>query len=413
MWRVLAGPVAVVAVDGFVLYRTAGDVPWWVTVLRLVAVGTIAVVVRRVPPAGFLAALAAAVTGGAYALLAWAGYQAGARVSSRWGLAVLGAGAVAAFGAQMWLARTPAGQLVGLYVVFALLPVVLGRSVAQRRTLRAAVADRELRLRRERRLLAERERLRERLRVARDVHDSLGHRLGLISVQAAALEVAELPASHQEAVRRLAGAARTAMDELHELVGALRSPDAAPGMGGPHPPGTEPEAGGPAGMDELFAGFRAAGVPLTVRTSGEPAEVPSDVARAAYRVAEEGLTNAAKHAPGKPVTVNVHWEDDSLLLTLANPLPGAPEGTGYGLVGLTERVRLAGGMLHVTRDGGEFRLVAMLPTVPEPEPDSTGESHLADVARAGSAMANRMWVAGLAVTVAALALLSGPMGGLG
>lgn len=370
----------------------------------------------------------AAVTGGVYVLFAFAAYQAGVRVCSWRGLAAMGAGVVVASGARVWLAEVPVGQVVALCVVFVVLPVVLGRSVAQRRGLRAAVAGKERRLRRERALLAERERLRERLRVARDVHDSLGHRLGLISVQAAALEVAGLPEAQQEAVRRLAGTARTAMDELHELVGGLRSP------------GSARDEAGLEGVEELFAGFRAAGVPLTVRTSGEAAEVPSAVARAAYRVAEEGLTNAAKHAAGEPVTVTVHWEDDSLLLTLANPAPepagahgggpvvdgpvvdgpgvGGAKGpsravAGYGLVGLAERVRLAGGMLRVTEAGGEFRLVAMLPVVPEPEPGLTGESDLADVARAGTAMANRVWVAGLAVAAAALALLAGPAGGAG
>ncbi|GAA1268634.1 hypothetical protein GCM10009677_21470 [Sphaerisporangium rubeum] len=321
---------------------------------------------------------------------------------------------VVASGARVWPVGVPVGQVVALCVVFVVLPLVVGRSVAQRRGLRAAVVDKERRLRRERALLAERERLRERLRVARDVHDSLGHRLGLISVQAAALEVAGLPEAQQEAVRRLAGTARTAMDELHELVGGLRGS------------GSARDEAGLEGVEELFAGFRAAGVRLTVRTSGEPAEPPSEVASAAYRVVEEGLTNAAKHAAGEPVTVTVHWEDDSLLLTVTNPVPetagargrgpveGPEEGVaGYGLVGLAERVRLSGGMLHVTEDGGEFRLLAMLPVVPEPEPAVTGESDLADVARAGSAMANRVWVAGLAVIAAALALLAGPAGGAG
>ncbi|MFC6080254.1 sensor histidine kinase [Sphaerisporangium aureirubrum] len=401
MWRALAGPVVVVAVDGFVLYRVAGSEPWWVVVMRLLAVAVVAVVVRRVPVAGFLAALGVAAGGPANALLVWAGYQAGARVSSRRGVTVLVAGVVAAFGAQVWMAATPTGGVVGTYVVFVALPAVVGRSVAQRRNLRAALDDRERRLRRERRLLAERERLRERLRIARDVHDSLGHRLGLISVQAAALEVADLPGPHQEAVRRLAGTARTAMDELHELVGTLRSPEAVP------------RDGALDGIDELAAGFRAAGVPLTVRSSGEPVEVPSAVAQAAYRVAEEGLTNAAKHAPGEPVTMTLHWETDALLLTLANPLPPGPEGVGYGLIGLTERVRLAGGMLHVTRAAGEFRLVAMLPATLEPEHEAEHESHITDAARASAAVANRIWVAALAVTVAALALISGPMGGPG
>jgi hypothetical protein len=150
-------------------------------------------------------------------------------------------------------------------------------------------------------------------------------------------------------------------------------------------------------------------VPVTLRRRGEPRDLPAAADQAAYRMVEEGLTNAAKHAPGRPVTVSAEWEPDALLLTVTNPVPYGPEAettaehgptgphgpkaetaaapgpvaatttehrptglaaptAGYGLTGLGERVRLAGGLLDRGPSGGTFRLFAMLPAA-EPEDD--------------------------------------------
>jgi signal transduction histidine kinase len=264
-------------------------------------------------------------------------------------------------------------NLVATYVVFVALPLLVGRYLAQHQRLVSALDRHNRQLRRERELLAERERLRERLLIARNMHDSLGHRLSLVSIQAAALEVSELPPRQRQAVRQLATAARGAMDELHELVGALRQQDET---GGRSP--------GVAAISEVVEEFRAAGMPVTLLHRGEPQPLPTAVGQAAYRVVEEGLTNAAKHAPGQRVTVCAEWEPDALLLTVVNDLPDCPTapcdapaatgdapavrrgiGVGHGLTGLSERVRLAGGFLDRKPSDGEFRLVAMLPAVVE------------------------------------------------
>ncbi|MGW3569187.1 sensor histidine kinase [Streptomyces sp. NPDC000941] len=368
---------AVVVADTalFVAARHGGPLPW-AAVAYALAVAGVVVLGERAPAAAFTAALLlAALTGGSYVLLLWAGYGAGSRAPMGRDTAQV-AGAVLGWLAVRllaWPADAPAvPQLVSIFVVFVALPLLVGRYLAQHRRLVAELGRRNRRLRRERELLAERERLRERLRIARDMHDSLGHRLSLVSVQAAALEVAELPSAQREAVRQLAGTARGAMDELHELVGALRGTDE-----------TAARAPGAEAIDEVVAEFRAAGVPVTLRRGGgKPRPLPPATGEAVYRVVEEGLTNAAKHAPGRPVTVSVTWEPDALLITVVNPVAGGERefseaaGGGHGLRGLDERMRQVGGFVdHRLSDGG-FRLVAMVPTAPDTAADTVSDRDL-------------------------------------
>ncbi|MFI7487780.1 sensor histidine kinase [Micromonospora echinaurantiaca] len=315
----------------------------------------------RSPAASFVAALAlATLTGGTNVLLLWAAYQAGRAVFSATGTAVTMGAAVGGLGAQVVTARGAPGiaPVVATFVVFVALPLLVGRYLAQHERLVSALDRSNRQLRREQEILAERERLDERLRIARDMHDSLGRRLSLVSVQAAALEVAELPPRQQQEVRQLATATRTAMVELYELVGALRERDEAPAG----------STGVPA-IGRLVAEFQAAGVPVTLHEHGEALPLATTAEQAAYRVVEEALTNAVKHAPGQPVTVDVGWEDDALLLTVVNPLADPPTprkgvGSGHGLTGLSERLLPVGGFLDHRLAEGSFRLYAMLPCLP-------------------------------------------------
>ncbi len=197
------------------------------------------------------------------------------------------------------------------------------------------------------------------------MHDSLGRRLSLVSVRAAALQVSELPAAQRQAVGELADCARDAVTELYQLIGSLRgatndNPDESPGID--H-------------VGAVVEDFRTAGVEVTVDEQGDRSRLPTAADRAAYRVVEEGLTNAAKHGAGRSVAVRMTWETDALVLTVSNPVTadGASPG-GFGLAGLRERVQAAGGFLdHRLHPDGEFRLVAMLPvaepdTSPQPRP---------------------------------------------
>jgi signal transduction histidine kinase len=350
--------VAVIAAE--IALRVAGHgstTPLWATVAYGLAIALMVALGLRYPIAAFAVTSAFAVpAGGAYVLLLWTAYQAGRHVTSRPGTAVVVGAALGGIGVQ--LALRPGDlravpHLVGAYVVFMALPLLVGRYLAQHERLVSALDGHNRRLRRERELLAEQERLHERLRIARDMHDSLGRSLSLVSIQAAALEVS-VPPEQRSAVRQLATAASGATDELHELVGALRG----------RPPGVE-------AIDEVVAEFGSAGVPVTLRRTGEAQPVSEAAGQAAYRVVEEGLTNAAKHAPGQPVVVSIGWESGALRVGVANPVrrEAVPGSVGHGLPGLDERARAAGGRLDYVFDQGEFRLVVTLPVVSDAVPD--------------------------------------------
>lgn len=198
---------------------------------------------------------------------------------------------------------------------------------------------------------------RERLRLARDMHDRIGRRLGLAAVQAAALEVRETDPQRRAEARRVGDTVRGAVEDLHGLVAVLRGGEAT---------GPDFDTGAAAA---LAAQFIEAGVPVELRQRGEPGPFPAAGSRAAYAVLEEGLANAAKHASGVPVVASVTWEDDALLVSVENPVPASAPAAlagGHGLTGLRERVDAAGGLLDHRVEDGRFRLSAMLPRAAPP-----------------------------------------------
>ncbi|MEV7027185.1 histidine kinase, partial [Kitasatospora sp. NPDC093558] len=261
---------------------------------------------------------------------------------------------------------------LGGFLITAVLPALWGRYRAQRRALLDALRERNDQLVRERVMVVHQARLRERHRIAQDMHDSLGHQLALISVHSGALEVDRTLTDRQrEAVGVLRQAAVAAMRELREVVGVLHDESTAV----PPAPVAAGASGGRGGVDgiaELVESSRAAGAEVSFRKEGEKRPLPAAVDHAAYRIAQEALTNAHKHAPGAPIAVALRYEPDALVVEVTNPrapeLVGARAGSaqvvsgGQGLTGLRERARLAGGMVHAgaTPDQG-FRLAAMLP----------------------------------------------------
>ncbi|MEU6486124.1 histidine kinase [Streptomyces sp. NPDC046887] len=276
--------------------------------------------------------------------------------------------------------------LVTLAVV--VVPGLAGRHWSQRRALTGTLREYHEQLLRESRMLADQARLRERQRIARDMHDSLGHQLVLISVQAGALEVDREATERQ---RRTAGVLReasvAAMRELREVVGLLREDaEAAGGDDSPQPsaapeaaghPGADTSAPGVAGIERLVEASRDAGATVVLRRYGGPRPLPPAAGHAAYRVVQEGLTNAHKHAPGAAITVELRHEPDALVVAVVNgpePRTAGPGGAvravsgGRGLTGLVERARLAGGMVRAepTAEGG-FRVAGVLPYAPAPE----------------------------------------------
>jgi signal transduction histidine kinase len=241
-----------------------------------------------------------------------------------------------------------------------------------RRDLVGSLHERAERLEAEAQLHAEQAREGERRRIAREMHDVLAHRLSLLSLHAGALEFR--PDAPPEEVATAAAvirdSARAALEELREVIGVLREGTEA---------ATQPAQPTLHDLRALVEEARAAGarVDLDLDPAGEDpwAPIPERNGRTAYRIVQEGLTNARKHAPGARVRVRVSARPSGEVgievanpraVAAASPVPGAAAGdlpgSGSGLIGLGERVALVGGELsHGSGADGEYRLRATLP----------------------------------------------------
>ncbi|MEV4416830.1 histidine kinase [Catellatospora sp. NPDC049609] len=246
-----------------------------------------------------------------------------------------------------------------------LLPFVFGLWVRARRQVVAQLRERAERLEREQHERAEHARAEERRRIAREMHDVVAHRVALMVLHAGALEVSTADPRTAEEAALIRTTGREAMQELREVLGMLRAPDMAAGPDlAPQPTMDE--------LDRLLDSSRAAGLPVRRVDVGEPHQVPLSAQRTAYRVVQEGLTNVAKHAGAAPTTVTLHHGPRELVVAVENaapPLPAPPlPGSGLGLVGLAERLALAGGEVQARpRLDGGFLLYARIPADP-PEP---------------------------------------------
>ncbi|MPZ26080.1 MAG: two-component sensor histidine kinase [Micromonosporaceae bacterium] len=204
--------------------------------------------------------------------------------------------------------------------------------------------------------------LAERNRLARELHDSVGHALTVTTLQAAAARevLGSDPAFVARALRVVEETGRTAMADLDHVLGLLRDGERA----GVAPPRTL------ADLARLVADARAADTEVELAVTVEPEEVPPVVSREAYRIVQECLTNAVRHAAGAPVTVRVAADGDRLEIVATNPLPGAGGGTGgggRGLAGVRERVAALGGRMTAGPDrtagpdGAVWRVAVTLP----------------------------------------------------
>ena len=242
--------------------------------------------------------------------------------------------------------------------------VAWGMFVRARRQLVLSLRERADRAEAEQQMHVEQARQQERARIAREMHDVLAHRISLLSMHAGALEFR--PDAPPEEIARAAGIVRAsahqALQDLREVIGVLREEPAT--NGGPERP--QPTlANLPALLDES----RQAGMHVSADCRVDDlAAVPEGVGRNAYRIVQEGLTNARKHAHGAAVDVLVDGGAGSgITVEVRNRLPvgvAAPRipGAGSGLIGLSERASLAGGQLeHGRTAGGDFELRAWLP----------------------------------------------------
>ncbi|MFF3291540.1 sensor histidine kinase [Streptomyces sp. NPDC003023] len=236
-------------------------------------------------------------------------------------------------------------------------PWLGGRYVRQYAQLVATGWQLADRMEREQEAVADRERLRERSRIAGDMHDSLGHDLSLIAVRAAALEVDPgLDGRHRAAAGELRQAAADATARLRDIIGVLRE-----NGGAPTSPADET-------VTALVERTRGSGMTVELAEQGTPAALLPMTDRAVHRVVQESLTNAAKHAPGAAVRVHLSYGADDVTVRVTNSTPvSAPSlaSGGTGLVGLDERVRLAGGTLTHGPDGSGFAVTARLPLAPD------------------------------------------------
>ncbi len=369
-----------------------GSWPWVVLITTAVVVLS---QLRRALPATVLvttAVLAGATESNAGLLLILVGWSAGRRIEGLLrALLAFGASLVLFVALAAWSSQQFAPLIVVLntllFLVITVVPGLASRNWTQRRTLLHTLRQRNAQLLRERQMIAGQARMRERQRIAQDMHDSLGHQLALIAVQTGALEVDRtLTDQQREAVGVLREASVAAMHELREVVGILRDGT---------PEEEQPGSRVVSGIDRLVDAAVAAGMRVRLERSGEARPLAPAADHAGYRVAQEGLTNAAKHAPGAPITVSLRYEPDALVVEVKNgpvplgrraavgPPPEAVSG-GQGLTGLRERARLIGGMVFTgPAEGGGFRLAAVIPY----DSGEAGEARRARRAGGGSGAA--------------------------
>ncbi|MFI6081122.1 sensor histidine kinase [Streptomyces sp. NPDC051217] len=219
---------------------------------------------------------------------------------------------------------------------------------------------------------AQRTLLEERARIARELHDVVAHHMSVITVQAdsAPYRIEGLPDAAREEFSTIAAGARESLTEMRRLLAVLRS-DGSAGERAPQP--------GLGRVQQLVEATVRAGVPAELSLAADLGAVPPSVDLSAYRIVQEALSNVVRHAPDAPTRVSVTSDADWLTVLIVNgpatarTSPLESSGTGHGLVGMRERVRLTGGTLDTgpLPDGG-FRVAARLPLAPA-APDPTTE----------------------------------------
>src|SRR5215472_1313121 len=369
-------------------FATLAGATWWPAhpdalawiMLGLQAAACLSLVARRRAPLtvmGILAAFTLAVT----LLISPAGLLTPANAGNVWAPY---ATVLAAYGPVYYCSQNRRVALIalGIFAVIVcrpwefsltiigigLLRVAVGPLVAlyfdARRRLVQALTERAERAERESELLAEQARAEERARLAGEMHDVVTHRVSLMVLQAGALQMTAPDEPTRQAADELRAAGCQALDELRDLVGILRTePD-------------QDESPSAADFAALVAESTAVGSPAELVEVGNPALASPVVARTAYRVVREALTNVRKHAPGTRATVRVEYDEAQVRLSVRNTSPTgqrsalAGTGSGLGLAHLRQRIELVHGTLRAGPDpDGGFCVEATLPAyVPTAEP---------------------------------------------
>jgi signal transduction histidine kinase len=300
---------------------------------------------------------------GTYAVLALVAVRASVGVSAWVALLTL---------LPVWLFAPEQARAWGVTVSVAAV-VLIGDQVRRRRRAQRALAEQEelSELEKARRAVLE-----ERTRIARELHDVIAHHMSMIAVRAetAPFRVAALPDPARSEFTEIAQAARGALTEMRRLLGVLRSDAATPELA--------PQPGLPE-IADLVTRTRDSGMRVDLRMGDAAAAPPDGVALAAYRIVQEALANAARHAPGAAVEVALRPGRDDLGVRVTNGAPpggparpgtggpgtGGPGAGGHGLAGMRERVAAVGGDLTAgPTAGGGYEVIADLPYRTEPDP---------------------------------------------
>ncbi|WP_229715649.1 sensor histidine kinase [Mangrovihabitans endophyticus] len=267
-----------------------------------------------------------------------------------------------------------------------------GDAARSHRAYIAAIEERAVRAERTREEEARRRVMDERLRIARELHDVVAHHIAVISVQAgAATHVLERrPDQVGPVLGRIREASDTVLKEIQSVVGVLRDrdPGADPGVDGAGERTTP--APGLSGLPDLIARLEAAGFRVQHRRRGEPRDLPAVTDLAAYRIAQEALTNAHRYGDGV-ADLLVEYAPGGVVLDVTNAVPTpvtGDAGSGYGLLGMRERAASAGGTVTAGPDGaGRFRVHAVLPVAAAVAETAATEPTAADPSAADPAAA--------------------------
>ncbi|WP_063752532.1 sensor histidine kinase [Streptomyces sp. NRRL S-350] len=327
---------------------------WWISAATLVA--TAAITARYDQHGGTWPWTAPMILSYVFLLVALALRESRATLVAVWLATVL----LTAVATTLGLPRPGDGTTM-LLIALSGAALLLGWAVRDRAEARRLLSEQEhiSGVERERRTLLE-----ERARIARELHDVVAHHMSVIAVQAASApyRIADVPAEAAEEFGTIAATARESLAEMRRLLGVLRSEESG-GETAPQP--------GVGQIAQLVETVGRAGVPAELTADAGLAEtVPQAVGLSAYRIVQEALANVVRHAPGARTWVSLSCDGPALLVTVVNAPPpertesleASVEGTGHGLVGMRERVRLVDGSLDTgpLPDGG-FKVAAALP----------------------------------------------------
>ena len=363
-----AAAVAVVILTQTQVWRHADHPHARLAGIALLTAGAL-VFRRRAPFVALLVAAAGALVftlldpGGAYDtstmffVLLLASWAAGSLLDPRQAATAFGAVLVAGWAVMLRAPGIPWTEV--LWISFPLVGVfVLSAASAHRaEQVRQAVARAQRSEEEAHRAVEE-----ERSRITRELHDVLAHSVSVMTVQASAVRRLLKPEQEREreALLTVEETGRQALAEMRRMLGMMRS-DQEEAARAPQP--------GLKTLPELVEQVRQSGLPVELSVEGRPLTLPAGVDLSAYRIVQEALTNALKHAGPAHAWVSVRYADDDVEIEVENDgqTDGAGDGGGHGLVGMRERVALCGGELHSgPRPGGGFKISARLPVAGSP-----------------------------------------------